>query len=382
MKNIYKYHFIHTNTMKYYESHYEEYLQAFDIYNLHPELETIKFPESIHQLQNMIVYGPGGCGKYTQVLNIIRSYSPSGLKYDKKILAQTDKLDYTYRISDVHYEVDMSLLGCNSKTLWHEIFLQIVDIISIKPDKTGIILCKNFHAIHNELLEVFYSYIQHAKTTRNNIHIPFILLTEHISFIPNNILNCCSRLSITRPDKSKYVEMAKYVCPPPEITDQNVNADTFISTIKGTIHNRNPSNPQIRQIQKITSEIDTNYLMNTKEIRMFHMASSPNKLPKDIFNIICDNIINEMKNHKTLSFLEFRDSLYDILTYNLDITDCIWYILHYFIHEKYLENVQMSEVLTKIYVFLKYYNNNYRPIYHLESIFFYLLLTIYDYPKF
>jgi hypothetical protein len=364
--------------MKYYESHYEEYLQSMDTYNIHPELKQVydNLPSSIHQLPNLIVYGPCGCGKYTQVLNIIKKYSPSGLKYDKKITAQTDKLNYAYRISDIHYEVDMSLLGCNSKTLWHEIFFQIIDIISIKPDKTGIVLCKNFHSIHNELLDVFYSYIQHSKTVHTHLHIPFILLTEHVSFIPNNILNCCSQISIPRPENTQYIQMSKYIHQPPETVRDN---DTFIKTISSK--HQMITHTSKSQIETILNQIDTNYLINTKEIRSFRLASSPEELPKDIFNIICDNIIQEIKNHKSLSFLDFRDSLYDILTYNLDITDCLWYILHYFIHEKYLENVNMYEVLEKIYVFLKYYNNNYRPIYHLESIFFYLLLTINDYPQ-
>jgi hypothetical protein len=364
--------------MKYYESHYEEYLQSMDTHNIHPELKQVydNLPATINQLPNLIVYGPGGCGKYTQVLNIIKRYSPSGLKYDKKITAQTDKLNYAYRISDIHYEVDMSLLGCNSKTLWHEIFFQIVDIISIKPDKSGIILCKNFHSIHNELLDVFYSYIQHAKTVHSHLHIPFILLTEHVSFIHNNILNCCSQISIPRPENTEYIQMAKYIHQPPETMRDN---ETFIKTISSK--HQMITQKSKSQIETILGQVDTNYLINTKEIRSFRLASSPDELPKDIFNIICDNIIQEIKNHKSLSFLDFRDSLYDILTYNLDITDCLWYILHYFIHEKYLENVNMCEVLEKIFVFLKYYNNNYRPIYHLESIFFYLLLTINDYPQ-
>ena len=136
--------------MKYYETHYEDYINAVKKYNIHEELiETInKFPQKNNELTNLIFYGPTGVGKYSQVLKIIQKYSPSELKYDKKITIQTDKQTYNYRISDVHYEIDMSMLGCNSKLVWHEIFFQIVDIIAVKADKFGIILCKNFHLIH------------------------------------------------------------------------------------------------------------------------------------------------------------------------------------------------------------------------------------------
>ena len=69
----------------------------------------------------------------------------------------------------------MSLLGCNSKTLWHEIFFQLVDIISVKQNKIGIIVCKNFHTINSELLEIFYSYMQQYNMKNSNILIKFIM---------------------------------------------------------------------------------------------------------------------------------------------------------------------------------------------------------------
>jgi len=47
--------------------------------------------------------------------------------------------------------------------------------------KTGIIVCKNFHKIHSELLDVIYSYFQ---KNFNNIFLHFILITEHVSFLP------------------------------------------------------------------------------------------------------------------------------------------------------------------------------------------------------
>ena len=175
--------------MKFYETHYEDYLQSLQHFNLHPELTPhfSKFPKQLSNLTNLIFYGPSGVGKYTQMLNAIQRYSPSGLSYDKKICMQNDKYNYQYRISDIHYEVDMSLLGCNSKILWHEIIQQIVDIVAVKPEKIGIVVCKSFHWIHSELLEIFYSYIQEYSNKFSNIQLRFVIMTEHISFIPNYI---------------------------------------------------------------------------------------------------------------------------------------------------------------------------------------------------
>ena len=169
--------------MKYYETSFDEYIQSVEKYNLHPEFEPIynSLPNRLINFENLIIYGPSGTGKYSQILYMLKKYSPSQLKYDKRITATTDKQTYIYHISDIHYEVDMSLLGCNSKTLWSEIFFQIVDILSVKPEKIGVILCKNFHLIHSELLESFYSYMQQYNHSNSHISIKFVL--SHMTVI-------------------------------------------------------------------------------------------------------------------------------------------------------------------------------------------------------
>lgn len=342
--------------MKYYESHYEEYIHVVDKYNLHPELTEIynSFPVKISILENLIIYGPPGVGKYSQVLYLLKRYSPSGLKYDKKLTAQTDKQSYIYHISDIHYEIDMSLLGCNSKQLWHELFSQIVDIISVKAEKVGIIVCKNFHLIHTELLENFYSYIQHYNHSQTNIKIVFFIITEHISFLPSPILNICKKISVCRPSKKTVIEMI-------EMMDKE---NAIVSNKK----------------RDIIKRIDIEGVLNMKEIQGFSYITSTQEIPKDVFNIICDNIIREIIDPKRISFTKLRDMLYDILTYNLDMTECLWYIVTHLIENKKIKtDDDISAILDKSYSFLKHYNNNYRPIYHIESIIFYIINKIHHF---
>ena len=97
------------------------------------------------------------------------------------------------------------------------------------------------------------------------------------------------------------------------------------------------------------------------------------------YKIMCDKIIKEMINIDDLKFLKFRDLLYDIFIYNLDVTDCIWYILSTLIAQNKIGKTDVSVILLKTYEFLKYYNNNYRPIYHLESYLFYLTSIIHGF---
>jgi len=320
--------------MKFQETHFEEYISSLNKLNLHPKLEKVysHFPCSINKLGNLIFYGPSGIGKYSQMLYSIKKYSHSDLKYEKKLSIVFNKDVYFFKISDIHYEIDMSLLGCNSKLLWHDIYQQIVDIISTKTEKSGIIVCKEFHNIHNELLENFYSYMQ--DNNDSNINIKFILLTEELSFIPDNILNCCELISLSRPSKMSYAKISRQ---------------------------KLPINLKIENITNIKNlHVEINELM------------SP-------YKIICDKIVKEMVNINNLKFLKFRDNLYDIFIYNLDITDCIWYIMTSLINQEHIKQPSMSLIMIKTYTFLKYYNNNYRPIYHLESYLFYLISIIHGF---
>jgi hypothetical protein len=320
--------------MKFLATHFEEYNNAVSKHNLHPKLQKClnKFPDSLSKLGNIIYYGPSGVGKYSQMLYSIKKYSPSELKYEKKLSIVFNKQAYFFKISDIHYEVDMSLLGCNSKLLWHDIYQQIVDIISAKNEKSGIIVCKDFHNIHSELMENFYSYMQENNSSA--ISIKFILLTEEISFIPDNILNCCETINIPRPSKTTYTKCLHEI----STTDLKVENITNIKNLY----------------------VNVNELMYP-------------------YKIMCDKIIKEMICIDDLKFLKFRDLLYDIFIYNLDITDCIWYILSSLIHQKRIYKKDVSALLLKTYIFLKYYNNNYRPIYHLESYLFYLTSIIHGY---
>lgn len=352
--------------MKYYETSYEDYLKSNKLFNIHPELDNIisNLPRNPRNFENIILYGPSGIGKYTQTLKIIEKYSPSNMKYDKRINASTDKQTYIYRVSDIHYEVDMSLLGCNSKTLWHEIFFQIVDVVSVKKEKMGIIVCKNFHTINNELLEVFYSYMHHFNES-NSILLKFIIITEQISFIPNQVIDNCYLINVKRPNKDIYDAMNKmnYIT-----NDTNMKCqylDKVSKCYPNNLSNITPRTPT-------TLSVDTEGIMNIKEMRWFPMMDDINDLPDDIFNIVCDGLIKDMKD-PNIKFTSFRDTLYDILTYDVNIFECVWYILCDYIGNNNLNDNDVTNILIKLYPFFKQYNNNYRPIYHLESIMFYII---------
>ena len=332
--------------MKFYETHYDDYYQSVEKANIHPELVPLydKFPKTLESFENLIIYGPPGCGKYSQMLYLLKRYSHSQLKYEKKLTVITEKQQHVYKISDIHYEVDMSLLGCNSKLLWHELYVQVVDIVAIKSEKVGIIVCKQFHAIHNELLENFYSYMQQYRSG-SGIKIKFVLLTEHLSFIPNNILNSCYILNVKRPSK------------------------TLLKNAVGLFK------PSLRRekMHNILDQVCHENVINLKELYGFSLLDDVTSLPKDNFNIVCDKIIEEMIHWEAMSLAHFRDILYEILIYNLDVVECVWYVFSYFVKSELLRDERINTLMEKIYVSLKQFGNNYRAIFHLENLFFCIL---------
>jgi hypothetical protein len=271
-----------------------------------------KLPTDIKNLKNLIFYGANGIGKYSHMLTAIKQYSPSELKYEKKINVIYDKEPYYFKISDIHYEIDFSLLGCNSKQLWHEIYTHIVDIIYSKPVKNGIIVCKYFNEIQPELLENFYSYMQ-KNVNHSLIDIKFMLLCEHISFLPENILNCCEIVHFSKPK-----------------TSSNTN---------------NTNNKSLYSFQH--------------------------------YDIVSNKIYGEMVDIKSLNFLKFRESIYDIFSYNLSINICVWKLMELITkHQKITDPAIFSSIMLKIYSFLKFYQNNYRPISHVEYFLYYLINVI------
>ena len=318
--------------MKFLQSRFDEYIIAMEKNNLHSELEGIyNSPnDGLNNKRNLIFYGPSGVGKYTQVLNYIKPYSDSNLKYERKITINLkNKREFIIKLSDIHFEIDMELLGCNAKLLWNDIYNHILNILSSRQNHTGIIVCKNFHKIHSELLDIFYSYLQTLEHKNINLH--YIFITESTSFIPDNILHRCKMIHVRRPVKNTYKKCIG---------------------------------------KTIDKSIKLNHIVNIKDLHTKNIQlMEPHKL-------ITDKLIHSLENFKDLNFIQFRDNIYEIFIYHLDVTICLRDIITYFIIRKKINKISITDIYFEFYKFLKLYNNNYRPIYHLEKFMFYLCKII------
>ena len=278
---------------------------------LNEENEILNLP--LEKMQNLIFYGNRGIGKYYHSLLYIKKFSPSKLKYNKKMYINDH--DYYIKISDIHFEVDMTSLGCNCKVLWSAIQKQIIDcMLSLNLSK-AIILCKNFHEINKDLLQNF-----------KNIMIPncsYIFLTEHVGFIPNKILQISEIVS-------------------------------FRHIKKKTLHNldiklNNPENLLAYKKSKINKYHNIKYI-DDKYINI---------------------IINYLEDSKsTFSYLILREHIYNLLIYQCNIEYSIWYLLNHYTKNNSVR--ELENVMIELYNFFRLYNYNYRPIFHIEHIILYI----------
>jgi hypothetical protein len=306
---------------------FTNFIDNIEKYNLHKNIDEELIADDKTNITHKIFYGPKGVGKYSHSLKYISQFSKSKLKYAKRIqISYKSKEIFMLKISDIHYEIDMSMLGCNPKSVLICLYEHIVDIISSNINKYGIIICKNFENTNNEVLEIFYNYMN-----KNN-NIKFILLTSELSFIPNEIINCCDLYNFKRPTKQQYNKI--------------INSN------------------------KLSKNDNIENIINIKDLQISNFNIN------NITKKLCDKIIDKIINYSNINLLDLRNDIYDILTYDLNVYDCLWYIVDNLYKKNKFNYDQLHELNKKIYDFSKLYNNNYRPIFHIERIILYITLLL------
>jgi len=243
----------------------------------------------IPDTKHLIVYGNNNINNYCYTLNVLKNKSQTQLKYSRRIAIHHNTDDILFNISDVHIEVDFDLLGVSEYNIFLELFRHVKDNVAINK-KGFYIVCLNFQSIKQELLSIFYTFLDEDS-------INFILLTTKVSFIYDEILK-----------------------------------QTMIKKINGN------------------SSIE-----------------SPN-MEKNVA-VLASFIMKDKKK----SFFDLREIIYKFLVLNLDIHDGLHQLLAILIEEEYITLSEINKVLKEYTSFMSKYNNNYRPIYHIESYIVFLI---------
>jgi hypothetical protein len=212
------------------------------------------------------------------------------------------------------------------------------------------------------------------QSVNSHINLKFVIITEEVSFLPDSILNCCKIIRLPRPTKamynkcklsyneSTYTPISKNTNLEDIQNIKELHVETQIINVPNDTHNESHNDINNQPIEKKTNKKTT-----AKKASTSYSEKQNISIMNDNYQIICNKIIDIIKNYKNIRYLKFRDTLYDLLIYNLNISQCIWYILKTLINDNYIDESKLSDILIKTYRFFQYYNNNYRPIYHIEN---------------
>jgi hypothetical protein len=318
---------------------------------------------TISHMPNILITGSKGIGKYHFALSLLQNLSPSNLRVYKKISVES-KNTYLIPASDIHYEIDFSQMIINAKTIWMDILKSITDIITTKH---AIIMCKNLHQMNEELLDIFYYLMPKTET------IKWIFISEHVDFIPNEIINICEHISLKRPTKQFYISLREKIQQGKETPHGRLDVD--IENIINTqmLYDTIPMDTieKIHYVKDHPTHILENEIVHTHTAKMTD-AFGYIPIAKTLVNIIIKN--------DEYNIVEIREHLYHILTYHIPLEDLMMAFYDELVKERStieLTQTHMMKICELNLDVLNYYKNNYRPIYHLEKWFYSLVEILY-----
>jgi hypothetical protein len=336
------------------KKNYNEIINENNNYSFNKDLLQIinNTTPSNNNFINYIFYGPPCSYKYKNALKLLQNFSPSNLKYEKKLHINLTKTEFYIKISDIHYEIDVENFIYNSKSVWNEIYNIIYNSIASSSIKRGYIVFRNFDKINYDLLDLLYNYMQ--KELFSTLNIKYIIITECVSFIPIKIINICKILNFAKLSKKNIYS----IC--------NKSNKLYFKKLNTTVKDNN----------LITcSKVDTIYNKVNNPNIFTHLDISNNIKYIEQHSAICDTYINIIINNN-YNITNIRTLLYDILINHLNSHECFFYIIQSLIVNKLIDSNKISDLIFNSIFFFKNYNNNYRPIFHLESFTLYLIELI------
>lgn len=333
------------------KKNYNEIINENSTYTFNKDLLQLLKNDTDDIFINYIFYGPPCSYKYKNALKLLQHFSPSNLKYEKKLHINLTKTEFYIKISDIHYEIDVENFIYNSKSLWNEIYHIIYNSIASSPIKKGYIVFRNFDKINYDLLDLLYNYMQ--KELFSTLNIKYIIITECVSFIPTKIINICKILNFAKLSKKNIHSLC------------NKNNKLFFKKMNNTTKDNT----------LVSTKVDTIYNKVNNPNIFTHLDISNNMKYIEQHSAICNTYINLITNNN-YNITNIRTLLYDILINHLNSHECFFYIIQSLIINKLIATNKISDLIFNSIFFFKNYNNNYRPIFHLESFTLYLIELI------
>jgi hypothetical protein len=122
-------------------------------------------------------------------------------------------------------------------------------------------------------------------------------LTEHVGFIPNNIIDRSLLISVKRPAEDILAGMA---------------------------------------------DVETTCVEPTQNLKnLYYNFNTDSGSQTSLTKIVCGNIIDKITSYTFTN--EFRDAVYDILIYDLDAVECFWFVFVHMSKQKTIDGSLMNK---------------------------------------
>jgi hypothetical protein len=322
-------------------------------------------------LGNYIFYGPEGSGRYTLALNYIRHHSDGDLRGGRILNVTYNKAVHMVHMSDIHFEVDMGMLGSSAKALWYHMMQQIYDIVLLRKRKIGIIMCKNFQAITNEHMEIMQTYVKQCENgfMYNRCRLYYVILTTDASFIGTSISSVFSVVRVPL-----YMRRIHGI----RICDIYEGKREDEEDMKGLyVHNYLDEGDESILLSDMNRESMASLgKEHVAYLKGDECAYEFMKYRKEILT----NIESHIYGYDPLNGISLRNSIYDILIYHMNLYEVIWSLICNF-SDRLSDNgrcERMHDICMYIHEMLRLYDANYRPILHIEKLILYLARMYYE----
>ena len=132
---------------------YDKYLQQIKVPKKKEKYFDLDLSET--KTSHYLFYNQNNFNSYLYSLHAIKKYSPSHLKYSRKIELQSNNNTYFFNISDIHVEIDFTLLGVNECNIFQELYVHIEKYVT---QQKVYYICMNFDNIKKELKNILQFY--------------------------------------------------------------------------------------------------------------------------------------------------------------------------------------------------------------------------------
>jgi DNA polymerase III delta prime subunit len=103
----------------------------------------------IEEINNLLFYGPRGCGKSIKIYAFLASIFDKKVYDIKNIIHEAEKKEMVYKMSIYHIEVDVEALGSNERLFINSFIKPYIETRNIGLDIPKIIIMKNADLLSN-----------------------------------------------------------------------------------------------------------------------------------------------------------------------------------------------------------------------------------------